>query len=131
MSETCINDFARQIMQGIVLRGLSSILSEMRVMSIDSKKFRVAVIVTPMEGYDELDCATIVVNHFGLDCVSGNEILNIHPNKSVNVGRSTRELLEGLASYLEGMQDTVDEACAMVEDALSEVKDQPLPQNAN
>jgi hypothetical protein len=131
MSDECIKDFAREIMRRIVHKGINDILAEMHGMAIDTKKFHIGVVITPIEGNEALDCSTVAVNNFGLDCISGDTILNIHTLGALACDGSTKELLSGLVRGLGELQLTMDAAYGMADAALTDFKDQPPPQEAN
>jgi hypothetical protein len=130
MSEEYIKEFAREAVQSVVRRGLYAVLREMAEMAIDSKRFHVAIVVTPKPEYSALDCATVGVNNPRLNCISGNTILDLGVMKG-NDGDSVEALLRSLVERLDCIDDTVSSALDMAMVSHDEVKDQPSPQHAN
>ena len=130
MSDEHVKEFAREVIQSLVRRGMYCVLNEMTEMAIDPKRFHIAVVVTPKPEYGGLDCATIAVNNPGLNCVSGTTILDLGVMKGSG-GESTEALLRSLVERLDCIDDTVAEALEMASAAHTEVKDQPPPQDAN
>lgn len=78
MSDSLLQDLAREVLSHITRSGIASMRQKMRDSGINPDNFDLTVIAIPIPKFDALDCATITVNaKKGLDVISGATVTGI------------------------------------------------------